>query len=53
MNNRNVQLALGAIQQGEEARQWQACNEKGLTYSVKDLTTSMVPVYKELLARGE
>ena len=53
MNNNNVQLALGAIQQGEEARQWQACNEKGLTYSVKDLTTSMVPVYKELLAKGE
>ena len=53
MNNKDVQLTLGAIQQGEEARHWQACNGKGLNYSVKDLTASMVPVYKELLAKGE
>jgi hypothetical protein len=52
MNNKEVQLALGAIQQGEEARHWASC-EKNLNYSVKDLTTSMVPVYKELVSRGE
>lgn len=53
MNNREVQLALGAIQPSEETRQWKACNGQGIKYSIKDLTTSMVPVYKELVSRGE
>lgn len=53
MNMRDVQLALGAIQPSEATREWVGCNGRSINYSSKELATSMVPVYKELLSRGE
>jgi hypothetical protein len=52
MTNRTMQLALGAIEGSEPALAWKACVGSNLTYSVKDMVASMVPVYKELNARG-
>jgi hypothetical protein len=52
MNNRTFQLALGAIEGSEPAIPWKACVGTNLTYSVKDMVASMIPVYRELNARG-
>lgn len=53
MNRRDVQLAFGAIQESDATREWKGCIGRGLHYSNADLARSMVPIYKELVARGE
>jgi len=52
MNMRDVQLAMGAITPSEPTKEWTPCTGSNLTYSVKDMTTSMIPVYRQLLNKG-
>lgn len=53
MNSRDLQLALGAITPSESTKEWKGCVGKSITYSVKDMAASMIPIYKELLAKSK
>lgn len=53
LRRRDVQLALHAIQPNESTLWWTRCAGKNITYDVRSMTTSMIPLHKKLLAAGE
>lgn len=49
----SVDHPASPLQPGEDARPWQECDARAITYSLDSLLTSMVPVHEQLVKAGE
>ncbi|PSC75376.1 Aldo keto reductase [Micractinium conductrix] len=49
LNNPEVQEALHAIGPEEDAREFRSCDPSAVTFSLEDMLTSVVPVYRSLI----